>query len=342
VVPTGLNARTVQCLLDAGMPTFFGEFAGQSAHDSGLLVSVAPPAETGARAGAEAVTDSGDLPDGAVVGVLAGNGPEQIAAAAEADAVFTDAGFDTQVVQINTVQGDVGAINQEASAAAGTFRANNVTHVMMLLPFTNQAGFYDAAAGDFEVTVLDVASANCTAFGASRTPPAAVGATCVTLWDNQNLAAGGVREETEFEAECRAHYDEVFADEYPTPSSPGVPSGQVITTADGEELSSDYDGFACTLTEILKRALEDSGVNPTRESLMDTTFSLGDVPIALASDGQGSLTDGKTYAADYVHRVVLTAVPSDTPRAADGTFNKCPAPVNCWVPLTDEWFPINP
>ena len=342
VVASGLNARTVQCLLDAGMLTFFGEFAPQSAHDSGLLVTVAPPAEVGARAGAEAAIESGDVPDGAVVGILSGNGPDQIAAGEEAESVFGDAGYETQLVEVNTVQGDVGAINQESGAAAGTFRAGGVTHVMMLLPFTNQAGFYDAAGGDFDVTVLDTASANCTAFGASRTPAAAVGASCITVWDNQNLAAGGIREETEFEMECRAHFDEVFAEEFPVPSSPGVPSGQVITTADGEQLSSDYDAFACTIVNIMEGALEGGGTNPTRESVMDAALALGEVPIALASDGQGSLGEDKTYASDYVHSVVLTAAPAETPKAADGTYNGCPAPVNCWVPTADEWFPINP
>ncbi len=340
IVSTGLNARTVQCLLDAGMLTLFGEFVGQAAHDSGLLLTIAPPVEIGAQAGSQAAIDSGEVAEGSVVGILAGNGPEAKAAAAESKSVFEDAGFTAQVVEVNTVQGDVGAINQEAGTAAGTFRAQGVTNVMMLLPFTNQAGFYDAAGGAFKITVLDTASANCTAFGASRTPAAAVGAQCITIWDNQNLAEGGIRTQTDFEVECRAHYDKVFAGVFPTGSSPGVPSGQVITTADGEEISSDYDAFACTLTNLFEKMMEAAGTNPTRESAMSAALGLGDLPVALASDGQGSLAEGKTYMADFVHSVALTAVAAETPKGADGTYDKCPAPVNCWVPTSNEWFPI--
>lgn len=340
IVPTGLNARTVQCLLDAGMLTFFGEFAGQEAHDSELLITIAPPVEVGARAGSEAALESGEVADGAKVGILAGNGPEAVAAAAESKAIFDDAGIDAQVLEINTLQGDIGAVNQESGAAAGTFRAAGVTNVMLLLPFTNQSGFYEAAGDDFTVTVLDTASANCTPFGASRAPAGAVGTNCITVWDNQNTAAGGIREETDFEVECRAHYDEVFAEEYPAPSSPGVPSGQVIETVDGETLTSDYDAFACTLSNIVQGALEGGGTNPTRDSVYGAALGLGEVPVALASDGQGELAEGKSFASSYVHPVVLTAVAEGTPRAADGTFDKCPAPVNCWVPTSDEWFAI--
>jgi len=340
VVTSGLNSRTVDCLLRAGMLFYFGDFATQAAHDTRQLVTIAPPVEIGARAGARAAVDGGTIPSGATVGVLAGNQPSEKAASEAAADVLREAGYRPFPVEVNTIQGDVGAINQESGAAAGTFRANGISNVLMLLNFTNQSGFFDAAGTDFSVTVLDTASANCTPFGASRTPPGALGTTCITAFDNANTASGDLRSEIPFEKECRAHYDEAFAGKFPTKSAPGVPSGQVIDLADGTKISSDYDAFACTLATIMKGSLTGAGVNPTRDSAYQAALALGDVPIALASDGKGTLAEGKTYAADFVHAVKLTAATVDTPKNAQGTYNGCPAPVNCWVPTSDKWFAI--
>jgi len=339
-ISSGLNNKTIDCLLDAGMLTYFGEFAAQASHDTKLLITIPPPVEIGAGAGAEAAVESKIVKTGDVVGILAGNGPDQVAASAAAKQVFEGAGYKTEAVQVNTLQGDVGAINQETAAAVGTFKAAGVTNVMITLPFTNQAGFYDAAGTSFAITVLDTASANCTPFGASRAAAGAIGATCISTWDNSNTAAGSVRPETEFEKGCRAHFDTVFAAEFPTKSSPGVPSGQVIDLADGTKISSDYDAFVCTLANIMEGSLTGAGVNPTRDSAYQAALGLGDVPIALASDGKGRLAEGKNYAANFVHSVKLTAANKDTPKSANGTYNGCPAPVNCWVPSTDEWFAI--
>jgi len=342
VASTGLTTPTVRCLTGAGMLTIFGEFVGQAEHDTGLVVTVAPPSEAMARAGTQTAVAEGVIATGTKVGILAGNGPEQKAAGAESERVLRDAGYETQVVEVNTLQGDPGAINQESGAAAGTFRAGGVGHVMMLLPFSNQAGFYDNAQG-LAVTVLDVISGNCTPFGASRTPAAAVGATCVALYDNQVTADGEIKPDSEFEAECRTQFEQTYAGQYPSPSSPGVPAGQVLELADGTKLSSDYDVFSCNTAQILKGALDGSGVNPTRTSVYDAALALGDIPLAGGSNGQGTLGPDKTYAANFVQQVRLTKASVDTPRdPVTGTFNGCPAPVNCWVPIDGEWFPIRP
>ncbi len=342
IVPIGLNNKTVDCLLDAGMLTYFGDFAAQASHDSQLLVTVAPPVEIAARAGAQAAIDAGALPAGATVGVLTGNGPADVAGGEATKEALEEAGYGVSLVEVNTLQGDVGAVNQESGVAAGTFRAAGVANVLMLLNFTAQSGFYDAAGGDIQVTALDTSPSNCTPFGASRTPPAAMGTTCFAVWDNTNTADGQIREETEFEAECRAHFDEVFASEFPTPSSPGVPSGQVITLPDGTELSSDYAWMDCTMTNVMEQSLRGAGINPTRESAYQAALALGEMPVANGSDGVGTYRPDKNFLADFVHELRLTAASVDTPKNANGTYNGCPAPVNCWVPTSDQWFPIEP
>lgn len=340
IVPTGLNTQTIQCLVDGGLLTFFGEFAGQAAFDTELLVTIPPPVESTGGAGAQALIDAGVLPKGDTIGILGANSPALKAAGDEAKSVFEAAGYTTQVVEVNLLQGDTGAINQESGAAVGTFKANGVKSVVAMIPFPYTAGFFEAAGTDFSINVVDVASANCTPFGASRTPANAIGATCVTIWDNTNTAAGAVRPDTAFEAECRANFAETFSALYPTPPAPGVPSGQIIDAPDGTKLSSDYDAAACTITRIFGDALTAAGNNPTRANVYQAALGLGSVQIAGASNGQGTLATGKPFAADFVHQVKLTAVPAGTAKSANGTYNGCPAPVTCWVPVTDNWTAI--
>ncbi len=212
-----------------GMLTYFGEFAAQASHDTELLITIPPPVETGASAGATAAIDSGIVATGDVVGILAGNGPDQVAASAAAKQVLEDGGYTVSAVEINTLQGDVGAINQETGAAAGTFKAAGVTNVMIVLPFTNQAGFYDAAGTDFTITVLDTASANCTPFGASR---AASRRPRRHLHHGLGQPEHGRRRGPDRDRRSSRSAELTSTRSSPRssrrPSSPGVPSGQVI------------------------------------------------------------------------------------------------------------------
>lgn len=342
IVANGIGSQVISCFIDGGVPFLFGETVEQAVHDTGMLLTIAPPVEVTAEAGVQAAIDSGQITEGDVVGILSGNGPAIQAAGVLVDQALQDAGFTTSFVEVNTLQGDTGAINEESAAAVGTFTADGVTVAINLLPFTQTGGFWDASQGaGFSFIQLDTSSSTCTQFGASRTPEAAAGAPCVTTWDEGgSQAAGGLRDETEFEVECRAHWDETFADTFPTASARGVPSGQVITTVDGEELSSDYAPNECTFANIVRQALENAGVNPTRDSFMEAAFDLGEVPVAKASEGTGSTAPGKTWVADNLHTVVLTQVAADTPRGDDGTFDGCAAPVSCWIPADDTWSAI--
>jgi hypothetical protein len=341
IVASGLNQKTTQCVVDGGVPMFFGDIGTDAAFATGNLVTISPSVEKMASAGTQATVDAGTIPKGANVGILAGNGPEAVAGTASSKAILEKAGYKTTPVAVDTLQGDTGVSSSESAAAVNTFKAAGVTHVMVLLQFTSSGGFWDGIKGTgITTTILDTASSNCTAFGASRVPASAIGSTCFTVFGDAVTSDGKLRTEDAFEKECRAHYDKVFAGQFPTPSYPGVPSGDSFKLPDGTTVSSDYAPGECTFANLVKMGLEAAGNNPTRKSFMDAVLNLGSVPVALASDGKGTLKPDKPFVADFVHPDVLTAATADTPKNANGTYNNCPVTKNCWVPQSDKWFPI--
>lgn len=338
---TGLSSVARKCLLDAGMPIMYGDVVAQAELDTGLMISLAPSSEAVARAGVLAWVESNSPAAGTKLGILANNTPAISAAAAAAEAALTEAGFEVQLITINSLQGDNAATNEEGAAAVGSFRANGVEHVFVATPFTENTGFWAAAAAaGLSFTLLDTSSSGCSTFGLSRAPAAAVGSECVTAYDHPVVEGEGIRPDTEFEAECRAFFDESFAEYYGGNSMPGVPAGQKITDVNGRELISDYTPQECTIANILYQALSNAGINPTRESLIDAALALGEVPIALMGGGVGSLAPGKAFVADQLHTVRVQAASPDVAPDDAGLYNGCPAPVNCGIVISD-WAPID-
>ena len=117
------------------------------------------------------------------------------------------------------------------------------------------------------------------------------------------------------------------------------PSGSVLTDSAGTVLISDYPPQECTITNILKLALTNAGLNPTKQDLIDATLALGEVPFANGSNGKGTLTADKPYLADSVHTIRITLATIETPPDANGTYNGCAAPVTCGI-VIDDWTPI--
>ena len=338
----GLGAKYIECIVAGGVPSFFGDVAPQSAHDTGLLTSTKAPVESNATAGIDAAIASGQIAKGAVVGILAGNGPEHVAAAASAKAALEKNGNKVTVVNVNTLQGDPGIQNSESAAAVNTFKAANVANVVVALQFVASGGFWDNVAGNnWQFTVLDVASSMCSAYGAKSLKPSAVGAICFTSDGDSTTSDGKLRAETPFEKECRAKFDALVVNDFGGAKSyAGISSGETRTLPDGMKVSSDYPPNECMFVNVIKSALEKAGKNLTQEGFMKALRGLGDVPYALGSDGKGSQEPGKTYLATLIHADKLTAAPTGTAKNANGTYNNCPADIQCWVPVDAKWYPI--
>ena len=340
---SGMGAKYIECIAAAGVPTFYGEVAPQSAHDTGVLTTIAPSAEVNATAGIDAAIADGQIAKGASVGILTGNGPEHVAATAAAKTALEANNNKVTVVAVNTLGGDTGVTSTESAAAINTFKAAGVANVVNAVQFTSATGFWDGAAGNnWNFTFLDVASAACTAFGAKSLKPSAVGGICYTTFGDNVNSAGSLATETTFEKECRAHFDAMSTADFDGATSyPGVPSGETRTLPDGTKVSSDYAPVDCTFSNVIKLALEKAGKDLDRGSFMKAVRSLGDVPIALASNGKGNAAEGKTYLATLLHGVKLTAAPTGTAKNATGTYNGCAIDVQCWVPANATWYPIS-
>ena len=339
---SGMGAKYIECIAAAGVPTFFGEVAPQSAHDTGVLTTISPSAEVNATAGIDAAIADGQIAKGASVGIITGNGPEHVAATSAAKASLEKNSNKVTVVSVNTLGGDTGVMSTESAAAINTFKSANVTNVVNAVQFTSATGFWDGAAGNnWNFTFLDVASSACTAYGAKSLKASAVGGICYTTFGDNVNSSGSLATETTFEKECRAHFDKMSAADFGgAPSYPGVPSGETRTLPDGTKVSSDYAPVDCTFSNVIKLALEKAGKDLDRGSFMKAVRGLGDVPIALASNGKGNAAEGKTYLATLLHGVKLTAAPTGTAKNATGTYNGCAIDVQCWVPVNSTWYPI--
>ena len=338
---TGLSSIARKCLLDAGVPIMYGDVMSQAELDTGLAISLAPPTEVVAAAGAKAWIASGEAAAGATVGILSNNTPAISAGGKAAEKVLTDAGYTVKLIELNSQSGDNAAINEEGANAVGAFQAEGAVRVLVATPFTENTGFWTAAAAaGLKFSLMDTSSSGCSAFGLSRAPGAAVGSECITAYDHSTDGTS-IRPDTEFEAACRANFDKNFESYYGGKSNSGVPAGQIITDVNGKQLVSDYTPQECAMSNIFQLAMTAAGVNPTRKSFIDAVLNLGEVPLALAGGGTGLFAPGKPYAANAVHTVKITAAAADTVPDANGLYNGCAAPITCgvvvsdWVSITD-------
>lgn len=337
---TGLSSIARECIYDGGVPILYGDVMTEAELATGLAISLVPPTETMAAAGAKQWIENTDAAAGSTVGIMSNNTPGGTAAGDAAQAALEEAGFVVTRAELNSVSGDNAAINEEGAVAVGNFVAEGAVHVLVATPFTENTGFWTKAAeADLPFTLLDVSSSGCSPFGLSADRAAtAVGSSCTTAFDHSTDGTA-IRPDSEFEAACRANFDENFTEYYGGPSNPGVPAGRQLTDTAGTVLNSDYTPQECSISNIIKLGLEAAGVNPTRASFMEAILGLGDVPLALIGGGTGTFAPGKPFAANAVHVVKVTAANAQTAPDANGLYNGCAAPVNCGV-VTSDWTPI--
>ena len=342
----GFSPEFIPCFTEESDTIFvYGEVASQALIDAApnRLFTLNPPAEVAAIVAAELAINQGLISPGQKIGILSMEDAALVIASTSIKTVLEEAKYETVTITISSAGLDNASANAEGAAAVSQFTAEGVDHVFVMVPFIYASGFW-GEIGEiqprWERTIIDSAPSNCTPFGASRTNPAADGAICVTAYDSYALPDGGLREDDDFQKICRrewlSHFP-IFNDQ----SNIGVPSGEVgLETFDGELLNSDFAPWECTMVRFIKDGLENAGINPTRDSFADALREISG-PMAFRSDGEGTFGPEKNYYSTKMWVVRFTIVPSETTRGEDGTFNGCPAPVNCWIPVSGEWFSID-
>ncbi len=342
----GFSPEFIPCFTqDSDTLFLYGEVASQALIDltPDRLFTLNPPAEVAGVVGVELAIEQAIITPDERIGILTMSDVSMQAASSTAERILETAGYETTTITVDGGSGDNAASNAESAAAVAQFTAEGVDHVFVMIPFIYASGFWGevgAVQPEWGRTLIDSAPSNCTPFGASRTNPAAEGALCVTSYDSYARPEGGLRDDNEFQLTCRQEWLNHFP-VFNGQSDVGVPSGEVgLETFDGEFLNSDYAPWECTMVRFIKEALEGAGINPTRDSFANALRKVSG-PMAFRSNGQGAFGPSKNYYSTQMWVVRFTIVSPNTPRGEDGTFNGCPAPVNCWIPVTGEWFAID-
>jgi hypothetical protein len=338
----GFRPSAVSCItVDNDTPVMLGDpMYNDLFKESGdNLFGLLPPSDAIAPATANVIAKQQLIPKTAKIGILSGNEPGIKAGGDALEAQLKKNGLNpVSKVEVNINSADTALMNRESNAAVGTFKAAGVDTVFIAIPFTSSQGYFQEVTrsnAGFKSYVLDGSSSMCTIFAASRIPLDAAGIPCLTTADTRAVdTKDGVKEDTAAEAKCRATFDKAFAQT----SQPGVPSGDVV--AGGTTYVEDFPSNECQIMNMLLPAIEKAGKKLTWAKVAKNLEKTSG-PAIYASGGEGSYTPKKHYFNDNVHLVTLNAANAQTAKDANGLFNGCPAPVNCWIPqLIDgqEWF----
>lgn len=341
----GYRDSSIPCItVDGQVPFIGGDPVSTDVLDASgnRLFTLLPPSQVAGKTTADVVADQELVDKSSKLCILSSNGVGIKGAGDQLQSQLEKRGYDVaQKVEINGLSGDVPLQNRESTAAVATFEAAGCDTVFIGVQFTASQGYFQEVKrtnATFENYIVDDAASMCTIFAASRIPAEAAGTPCVTAADTRALPTkDGVKEDSPAEARCREVWDAAFDEE----TQPGVPSGDV--TAGGVTYVEDVDMFYCTIATQVLPAIKKAGKKLTWAKVAKNLEKVKSGDAMYLSDGEGSFSKKKRYYADNVHLVTLNTASAQTPVDANGTFDGCPAPVNCWVPVIvngQEWFPI--
>ncbi len=344
----GYSQSRVGCItVDNDTLAFMGEGGYDDLYKASgkNLLTLGLPGEAAALAGVQIADKQKLIPKTAKIGILSANEPGIKAAGDTAEKELKKAGYDVvEKVEINTVGQDAAGTQRDAAASVSTFQAAGADTVFVLLNFATSGSFFDEAhksGAGFQYLLIDAAASVCSQFGASRTPVivAEEAVPCVTALDTRAVPTkDAIKQDTPFEAKCRKTFDAGFSEQ----SQPGVPSGD-ITDGAGKTLTEDMATFECTMVNLFVKALKKAGKNATPADVYDAMLTIKKGDAAYMSGGAGGFAKNKPWFANSVHLEVLNPATTATAPDANGLYDGCPAPVNCWVPREidgQEWITI--
>jgi hypothetical protein len=341
---SGYRDSSIPCLaVENNTPYMTGDMVDGTVQKAAgkNIVALALPPEVAAKNAARLVDTTGQLPKTAKIGILSNNITAPKLAGDALEKELTKRGYDVvSKVEANGLVGDAAVLRRDTGQAAVTFQANGVDTVFDVMSTNPLPAFFDEARRvDYKpaMFLVDGQSTTCTINAAARfTVRDAEGMTCITYFDGKaGLDGKGVREDTEFEAECRETYEAKAGFK----TSPNGPSAGV--TVNGVKYEEDIPNNECMLANLLLPAMKKAGKNLTWNKVHKNIMAVTDGPTAYMSDGKGGFGPKRPYYATDMHFMEFRFVDASTPQSADGNYNGCPIPVPCWVPVTvdgKEWF----
>jgi hypothetical protein len=343
---SGFRDSAVPCVtVDNDTPFMSGDMMQLSLHKASKknLVTLSLPPEVAGREAVRLLDRTKTLPKSAKIAILSNNVPGPKAAGDAIEKELEKRGFDVvSKVEANGLAADASLLRREIAAAAPTFEAEGADTVFTVQSFTQGGAFFDEAGRSNytpQMYAVDGQANTCTKDGIGRIPAAAAGVICVTAYDYLSEVDGaGVRSDNALEAKCRAMHEDIKGFE----TTPNMPGGGL--TVGGVKYNEDFSQWECMIAELLLPAIKKAGKNPTWPKVYDNIMSVEKGPAAYMSNGEGGFGPNKPYYANQIHMAKVAIVTPDTPQAANGTYNGCPSPVSCLVPMTvdgKEWFPIS-
>jgi hypothetical protein len=344
---SGYNIASVPCVaIDNKTPFISGDLAYSTLFKAAgkNLLTLGLPAEVAATNTAKLIGSTKAIPKTAKIGILSNNRPEVKAASDTLEAQLKKEGYNVvSKVEINGLAADAAVQGQGASAAADTFKAQGVDTV-----FNPQAwpamqatlAEADKIGAKFKVYAFDGQANTCTPFSATRTPAVAVGATCVTVWDARtDPSKTKIKPDNALEAKCRKAFEKATG----TATLPGGSSGP--QTIGGVSYPGDLAPNECTIASFLLPAIKKAGKALTWDKVYSNIMATTNGPAAFMSQGKGGFGKNKPYFANpTMHFEDMAGATADTAKDANGLYNGCAIPANCWIPKLvngKEWFDLS-
>jgi hypothetical protein len=344
---SGYNIASVPCVaIDNKTPFISGDLAYSTLFKAAgkNLLTLGLPAEVAATNTAKLIGSTKAIPKTAKIGILSNNRPEVKAASDTLEAQLKKEGYNVvSKVEINGLAADAAVQGQGASAAADTFKAQGVDTV-----FNPQAwpamqatlGEAQKIGAKFKVFAFDGQANTCTPFSATRTPDLTVGATCVTVWDARtDPSKTKIKPDNALEAKCRAAFEKSTG----LTTLPGGSSGP--QTIGGVSYPGDLAPNECTIASFLLPAIKKAGKELTWDKVYSNIMATTNGPAAFMSQGKGGFGKNKPYYANpTMHFEDMAGATAATVKDANGLYNGCAIPANCWVPKLvngKEWFAVS-
>ena len=346
---TGFQSSSIPCItVDNKTPMVDGDLVNQAVFKASgnRLITIDPPAEVIAANVVKYIVKTSLIPTTAKIGILSNNVSSIKSASDQLSKDLKKAGYNVvSTVEENGLAADSTLLTTQSAAAAGTFKAAGVDTILYPQSFSAGITGYLSEAAKIgynpKLYVLDGQANSCTPFSPSTANPATMaGATCITFWDSHSVATKDkIKPDNAFEAKCRAAYDA----ELGVKSLNGGSSGAVIVGS--VTYQAEFSPQECMIANFLLPAIKAAGKSLTWDKVYKNILGMTKLDTAYMNNGTAGFGKNKPWLAVPTYHTQVAVVNNSNSKAdANGLFQGCAIPRNCWIPLVPaggtEWVKV--